>query len=123
MALSLVFMLPFEAELSKPALTQLARRLDLTLNRTDDWDTQVGFRLVGETGAVRLFRRLTGEEDDRRPSFEFYGTATEGRDREQVGALYPHAVDAVRSIDGRIDDARIIDPGHSIELPGPTNPR
>jgi hypothetical protein len=103
--------------------TELAQRLDLTLNRTDDWDTQIGFRLIGETGAIRLFRRETGPEGGRPPWFEFYGPATQGRDRDQIAALYERAMEAVRSIDGRIDQDRVIDPRHSIELPRPTESR
>ena len=56
MLVTLVFMVAFEADLSRPRARELARHLGLTLNRTDNWDAQVGFRLIGESGAIRLFR-------------------------------------------------------------------
>ena len=48
----LVFMLPFDAEMHRPDAEQLARQLQLTLTRVDDWDREMAFRIVGTTGTI-----------------------------------------------------------------------
>ena len=118
MAITLVFRIPFETDLASPQMAQhLAERSGLTPTRTDDWDSQMGFRLVGETGAVHLFRETRDEPKGRPPSYEFSGTAIDGEDRQRVASLFGLCRAAVEFIDGRIDEKRLIDPSHSIDLP------
>jgi hypothetical protein len=110
-------MLPFDVDMSRPVAEHLARRLQLTLTRVDDWDSEMGFRIVGNTGALRLFRRTTDNEDTaRHPWYEFYGTAVESSDREPIRQLYGECLEAVEAVRGRVDDFRVIDPDHSVEL-------
>ena len=58
---NLVFMLPFDVG-APASWDDYLRRLDLTPTRVDDWDLQMGFRLVGDTGAIRLFKRTAEAE-------------------------------------------------------------
>ena len=113
----LVFMLPFDAEMHRPDAEQLARQLQLTLTRVDDWDREMGFRIVGATGAVRLYKRSGDEDTPVHDWYEFYGSAIEQEDYDPVRQLFGRCVEAVRSIGGRIQEFRVIDPDHSVELP------
>jgi len=112
---NLVFMLPFDANPSKPWADALVRRLELTPTRVDDWDSQMGFRLFGSTGAIRLFRRTDQRESDY-PAYALFGTAVSLGDRELVAQMFDDCVDAVRAIAERIDRERLIDPEQSQRL-------
>lgn len=114
--------MPFEADLSRPLAQQLAQRLVLTLNRTDDWDTQVGFRLVKETGAIRLFRLVTDAPHRTAQLYEFYGSATDDSAKAEVKKLYEPCLEAATAINGVIDKDRLIMPDDAIELSWPPAP-
>ena len=108
--LQLVFMLPFEANPSRLVAQTLGTRVGLTMNRIDDWDTQVGFRLIGETGALRLFRRNNTKDEGGGLRYEFYGTATKTEDCSKVGALFETCQQAVNLIKSHIDRESVIEP-------------
>lgn len=112
---NLVFMLPFVVETSAPWADTLRRGLELTPTRVDDWDSQMGFHLVGDTGAIRLFKRET-EGKGAIPAYALFGTAVTPEDRYQVRKLYWTCLDAVRSIDARIDNEQLIDPQKTEQL-------
>ena len=105
---NLVFMLPFVVRTSVPWADTLRLGLALTPTRVDDWDLQMGFRLVGDTGAIRLFKRTT-EDEGGNPSYALFGTAVTPEDRYQVGKLYRTCLDAVQSINAQIDKERLFD--------------
>jgi hypothetical protein len=69
----------------------------------------MGFRLVGETGAIRLFKRTTGGGGFC-PAYTLLGTAVTPEDRSEVESLYSTCVEGVNSIEARIDTKRLIDP-------------
>ena len=112
---NLVFMLPFVVEMSQPRADRLRQRLDLTPTRVDDWDLQMGFRLVGGTGAIRLFKRTT-EGDGANPAHALFGTAVTPEDRSRVRDLYGECLDALHSIDAQIENERLIDPQMAEQL-------
>jgi hypothetical protein len=112
---NLVFMLPFGVGTSAPWANTLKNRLELTPTRVDDWDLQMGFRLVGDTGAIRLFKRTTVGQGAN-PEYALFGTAVTPEDRDQVTTLYPTCLEAVRSIDAQIDRDRLIDPQRTEQL-------
>jgi len=112
---NLVFMLPFVVDMLQPRANTLRQTLDLTLTRVDDWDLQMGFHLVGETGAIRLFKRTT-EGEGTNQAYALFGTAVTPEDRKQVTSLYPTCLDAVRSIHAQIDNQRLIDPRSTEQL-------
>jgi hypothetical protein len=113
-----VFMLHFKGDFSGPQSSSLADRLGLTLTRVDDWDRLVGFRLVGDSGAIRLF--VSPKRDlDRDTWYNLSGTATELQDQESLEKDYEECVAAIRSVGGKIDDERSIrPPGRSIDSTG-----
>ena len=112
---NLVFMLPFIAEMSERQAVTLREELELTPTRVDDWDLQMGFRLVGDTGAIRLFKRST-EGNESYPMHALFGTAVTPEDRSRVRDLYRECLDAVISIDAQIDKERVIDPQKAEQL-------
>jgi hypothetical protein len=112
---NLVFMLPFVVGRSAPWADTLRRGLELTPTRVDDWDLQMGFRLVGDTGAIRLFKRTT-EGEGANPAYAVFGTAITPEGRHQVIKLYWTCLDAVHSIDAQIDNERLIDPQKTEQL-------
>ncbi|MEP6495015.1 MAG: hypothetical protein ABJF01_20175 [bacterium] len=107
-----VFKLHFEADLSGPRSGALTSRLGLTLNRIDDWDRLVGFRLVGASGAIRLFLSPKSQTSDRDNEFDLSGTATDVQDQRALAALYNECVSAIESMGGRIDFHGAIDPSN-----------
>jgi hypothetical protein len=114
-----VFMLHFEAPSFGPQSSELTSRLGLTLSRVDDWDRLMGFRLVGDSGAIRLFVGPKTEHNDRDAWYSLSGTATDPQDRASLEKQYDECVAAVRSIGGRIDEERSTrPPGISIDRPG-----
>ncbi len=106
---NLVFMLPFLVEMSEFRADELRHRLELFMTRVDDWDLQMGFSLVGGTGAIRLFKRTT-EGNEANLAHALFGTAVTPEDRSKVAELYPACLNALRAIDARIDNERLIDP-------------
>src|SRR5947207_13587185 len=112
---NVVFMLPFVVGTCATWAATVRRGLELTPSRVDDWDLQMGFRLVGDTGAIRLFKRTT-EAEGANPAYALFGTAVTPKDRYQVTELYPTCLDAVRSIDAQIDNERLIDPQKTQQL-------
>lgn len=120
---NLVFMLPFDVQRTAPSrepadteqlqqsgpAEELQRQLELTPTRVDDWDLQMGFRLVGDTGAIRLFKR-TAEGEGAYPEYALFGTAVSWEDRKKVSGWYQRCRGAVEGIHARIDNERLIDP-------------
>jgi hypothetical protein len=94
---NLVFVLPFFVRTKEPWADTLRPELKLTATRVDDWDLQMGFRLVGDTGAIRLFNRRT-ESDEANPAYALFGTAVTPEDRNEVANLYRTCFNAVLSI-------------------------
>jgi len=114
-----VFMLHFEAASFGPQSSELTSRLGLTPSRVDDWDRLMGFRLVGDSGAIRLFVGPKAELSDRDAWYNLSGTATAPQDQASLEKLYEECVAAVRSIGGRIDEERSTrPPGISIDRSG-----
>jgi hypothetical protein len=111
----LVFLVPFFARLSRSDIREIASQLRLTENRTDDWDSQIAFTLLGETGSLRLFRKDDGKEEN---SYEFYGTASDETDAELVAEYFDRCTKVVSSLEGSQIDGRhvIAPPGEKIEL-------
>jgi hypothetical protein len=111
----LVFLVPFFTRLSRRETIDIAVYLDLTLNRTDDWDSQLAFSLLGETGSLRFFRKDNEKEEN---SYEFYGTAGDEKDAESVARYFGRCLEVVRALPGgQIDERRmIVPPGEKIEL-------
>jgi len=111
-------MLHFKADFSAAQSSSLADRLGLTLTRVDDWDRLVGFRLVGGSGAIRLFVSPKRDLDDD-TWYNLSGTATELQDQESLEKYYEEGVAAIRSVGGQIDHERSIrPPGRSIDSAG-----
>jgi hypothetical protein len=114
-----VFMVHFKADFSGQQSLSLTNRLGLTVTRVDDWDRLMGFRLVGDSGAIRLFVSPKRDPNDRNTWYNLSGTATQLQDRESLEKLYEECVAAVQSLGGQIDDGRSIrPPGHSIDSSG-----
>jgi hypothetical protein len=84
----LVLLVPFFATLSRQEILEMASNLRLTVNRTDDWDSQIAFSLCGETGSVRLFRKSDEEAVKMAYNYEFYGTASNEEDAELVKRFF-----------------------------------
>lgn len=111
---SLVFFVPFHVDLDgkwKEQLQRLEKTLDLTPTRVDDWDSQVAFGLVGETGAIRLFSR----NDEEAFPFALLGTAGTSEDRAELSRLYGHCLDAAREV-AQIDYENLITPEKSQQV-------
>lgn len=104
----LVFMLPFAVETSVSWVDTLTQ-LEMIPTRVDDWDLQMGFRLVGNTGAIRLLKRTT-EAEGTNLAYALFGTAVSPEDRDQVKKLYWTCLNAVGSIGAQIDKEQLIDP-------------
>ena len=115
----LVLLVPFFATLSRQEILEMASNLRLTVNRTDDWDSQIAFSLCGETGSVRLFRKSDEEAVKMAYNYEFYGTASNEEDAELVKRFFGPCRDAVISLNGKIDEDHVIaPPGRLIQLQG-----
>lgn len=114
---NLVFMLPFTVRTSKPEpwADTLTQGLKLTPTRVDNWDLQMGFRLVGCTGAIRLFKRTT-EDEEANPAYALFGTAVTPEDRSQVTELYRTCRNAIKSINAQIDNDGLIEPQKTEQL-------
>lgn len=112
---NLIFMLPFVVEALGPWKDELRRRLNLTPTRVDDWDLQMGFRLIGNTGAIRLFNRTT-EDNEVHPAYELLGTAVTPEDRARVTEVYQECLGALGYIPVEIDYGRLIDPARAGQL-------
>ena len=106
---NLVFMLPFVVVTTEPWADKLRQEIKLTSTRVDDWDLQMGFRLVGRTGAIRLLKRTT-EGNEANPAYALFGTAVNPKDRSKVAGLYRECLKALNSIYAQIDNKRLIDP-------------
>ena len=109
---TLVFLLHFDANLTGTNFREFMQRLELTDNRVDDWDRLLGFRLVGTSGAIRLFLSPAGDSPspDHDDWYDLTGTATESRDRVSLQQMYEECVAAIRSIGGRIDERHVVRP-------------
>jgi hypothetical protein len=106
----IVFLIPFSGNLSRESISQLTAQLEMKLNRTDDWDAQAAFRLLGSTGAIRVFRRLDVEPAESPPEYEMLGTALTEQDWQEVASLYNKCLHAVRRVGGRIHQQRVTEP-------------
>ena len=109
---ALIFFVPFTATLDWAKKTQLAGTLSLTLKRVDDWDREVGFRLIGNSGVIRLLQTedFYDPEQGAWEEYELYGSADENdtESQTQIARLFDDCLSAVRAIEGRIDQARQI---------------
>ena len=115
---TLVFLLPFEFRNASMRESAIAARLGLTVTRTDDWDKQVGFVLIGKTGAVRLFQGERGGRGNNSTQYDLFGTAdsTNEHDRYEVGMFFEKCWETVLSLNGRLIEERLIKPpGRVIE--------
>ena len=112
---NLVFMLPFVVETSEPWADKLRRELKLTRTRVDDWDVQLGFRLEGRTGAIRLFKRTT-EGHGPEPLYALFGTAVTPKDRSRVTDLYWECLKALDSVYAVVYKDGLIDPQKAEQL-------
>ena len=120
--LHFVFKIPFEAVLSRVEIDEYMAPLKLTVNRSDDWDSQVAFRLIGGTGALRLFRVDDMEVDcaapERKAAYEFHGTAIDGDDQYSVSQLYNQCRKVLNSVAQFVDVKGLIEPpGYTIGNP------
>jgi hypothetical protein len=113
----LVFVLPFKANLSLAREHELEKRLQLTMNRTDDWDAEIGFRLIGRTGALSLLRLERVRPENNLTRYGFYGTAIDQDDRSAVGELFGLCKEAIPTVEGHIERERVVaPPGQTYEL-------
>ena len=112
MAANLIFMVPFQANLTWPMRLKLGQLLNLQIKRTDDWDDEVGFRLVGSKGAIRLYQLDTNvlESNAQSQYYELHGTTVDSDSQDLVASEFAACQDAVIKIGGRIDEIRVINP-------------
>jgi hypothetical protein len=95
------FIFTFSAGFPGEDLHGFLHSLGMTPTRTDDWDREAGFRLVGETGALRLFL-----PDEARPCFTLMGTATDDDSWVQVRDMAARCKKAITAFGGKTDPAR-----------------
>jgi hypothetical protein len=111
----LVFQIPFQADPMR--IDQLARDVDLVETRPDDWDSQLGFRLFGTDGAIRLFRIPDGAGTTGVGRYEILGTAVRPAGEEAVAAEFGKCAAAIERIRGTVMKAGVVQP-YGIELGG-----
>jgi len=103
----LLFMIPFKAEW--PALLKLMKSLNLRPKRMDSWDSQAGYRIIGTTGAIRIFRlENPGGEPDQVGYYELHGISADKESKSSVEKFYEYCFEAVCE-NFEIDNGRLIE--------------
>lgn len=105
---NLVFMIPFTIDPKETSLKVLIEELGLTRKRMDSLDSQAGYRHIGTTGAIRLFRQdnKSINKDDAN-YYELQGVAADQDSKNMV--LYAYKSDYQKVVaKGRIDRWRLI---------------
>jgi hypothetical protein len=103
-----VFQIPFQADPAQ--IGRFVEIVSLEPARTDDWDSQLGFRLFGTDGAVRLFRTSGDPSNGKAIGFEVHGTAVRRAAVEVVAAEYEKCRMAIERIDGTVMKSGVVPP-------------
>ena len=89
----------FGADLHSDNRKKIAKALGLTLKRTDDWDQEVGFRLVDGNATLRLFQ-FDGE-------CLLIAQASKPDSQKLLLSMIDDCIDAIESIGGAVDRKKI----------------
>lgn len=94
---SFVFSIAFNADFTSESLETFSQSLTLTRKRLDDWDSLMGFRIIGETGSIRLYKI------DNAGQYVIQGVALDAEAKEAVKALYDDCLKTIYAAGGKIN--------------------